>query len=165
MDWKVTTQLHMHNLTEEKNKTDVWFDDFVAIIRVDQLALETGVASKEQKHLYENLISGNIQDVMDTSMQAVQQYFIQNMLVDYIHLLNQFNEILHLKLAVSFHNSELLVWAEIEDDAEFIEGELIMAEAKINAKYHKYGFDMTTTVVEKCDRLAVPSHYNFLYGK
>lgn len=98
-------------------------------------------------------------------MQAAQQYFIQNMLVDYIHLLNQLDEKLHLKLAVSFHNSELLVWAEIEDDAEFIEGELIMAEAKINAKYHQHGFDMTTTIVEKCDMLAVPNHYNFLFVK
>ncbi|MCF0065135.1 hypothetical protein MUK70_06280 [Dyadobacter chenwenxiniae] len=155
----------MHNLTEEKNKTDLWFDDFVSSIRVDQLALETGVASEEQKHLYETLINGNIQDMMDSGMKTAQQYYIQNMLVDYIHLLKKFEEAPFLKLAVSFHNSELLVWAEIEDDAEDVEGKLIMAEAKINAKYHRHGFDMATTIVEKCDMLPVPSHYNFLFGK
>jgi len=155
----------MQNLTEEKNKTDLWFDDFVASIRVDQLALETGVASDEQKHLYETLIDGNIQDMMDRAIKTAQQYYIQNMLVDYIHLLKGFEDAPFLKLAVSFHNSELLVWAEIEDDAEAVEGELIMAEAKINAKYHQHGFDMTTTIVEKCDMLSVPSHYNFLFGK
>jgi hypothetical protein len=90
----------MHNLTEEKNKTDVWFDDFVSSIRVDQLALETGVASEEQKHLYETLINGNIQDMMDTGMKTAQQYYIQNMLVDYIHLLKKFEEAPFLKLAV-----------------------------------------------------------------
>ena len=155
----------MQNLTEEKNKTDLWFDDFVSSIRVDQLALETGVASEEQKHFYETLINGSIQDMMDTGMKTAQQYYIQNMLVDYIHLLKNFEDAPFLKLAVSFHNSELLVWAEIQDDAEDVEGELIMAEAKINAKYHKHGFDMTTTIVEQCDALPVPSHYNFLFGK
>lgn len=155
----------MQNLTEEKNKTDLWFDDFVSSIRVDQLALETGVANDAQKHFYETLIDGNIQDMMDTAIKTAQQYYIQNMLVDYIHLLKGFENAPFLKLAVSFHNSELLVWAEIENDAEDIEGELIMAEAKINAKYHQHGFDMTTTIVEQCDMLPVPSHYNFLFGK
>ncbi|MCF2521075.1 hypothetical protein [Dyadobacter sp. CY351] len=155
----------MQNLTEEKNKTDVWFDDFVSSIRVDQLALETGVASEEQKHFYETLINGSIQDMMDTGMKTAQQYYIQNMLVDYIHLLKSFEDAPFLKLAVSFHNSELLVWAEIQDDAKDVEGALIMAEAKINGKYHKHGFDMTTTIVKQCDALPVPSHYNFLFGK
>jgi hypothetical protein len=155
----------MQNLTEEKNKTDLWFDDFVSSIRVDQLALENGVANDVQKHLYETLIDGNIQDMMDTAIKTAQQYYIQNMLVDYIRLLKGFENAPFLKLAVSFHNSELLVWAEIEDDAEAVEGELIMAEAKIKAKYHQHGFDMTTTIVEQCDILPVPSHYNFLFGK
>ena len=155
----------MQNITEEKNKTDLWFDDFVSSIRVDQLALETGVANDAKKHLYETLIDGNIQDMMDTATKTAQQYYIQNMLIDYIHLLKDFENAPFLKLAVSFHNSELLVWAEIENDAEAVEGALIMAEAKINAKYHQHGFDMTTTIVEQCDMLSVPSHYHFLFGK
>ena len=29
----------------------------------------------------------------------------------------------------------------------------------INSKYHKFGFDMETTIVESGDHLPVPNHY------
>ena len=56
----------------------------------------------------------------------------------------------------------VLVWAEINDDDEQMEDKLILSEAKINAKYHLYGFDMESTIVETSDKLPVPNHYRSL---
>ena len=34
-----------------------------------------------------------------------------------------------------------------------------MAEAKINVKYHDYGYTVNTTIVEESDRYCAPNHY------
>ncbi|WP_031528161.1 hypothetical protein [Dyadobacter crusticola] len=60
------------------------------------------------------------------------------------------------KIAVSYQKCQMHIWTEIPDDREDIEGELIMLEAKINAKYHSTGFYMVLTIVEICDQLPVP---------
>jgi hypothetical protein len=34
-----------------------------------------------------------------------------------------------------------------------------MAEADVNAKYHKFGYDLTSTILESNDNLSIPGHY------
>lgn len=148
---------------DQQTKSDDWFDEFVHSIRVDHEAIKLGVAPKAKKELYQSLMDENITDMIDVNVSKAKQYYISNMLLDYINVLADSNRPPFSKLAVSFHNSELLVWVEIEDDAWEIEKSLIMAEAKINAIYHKKGFDMSTTIVEVCDQLPVPNHYISLY--
>jgi len=156
----------MQATINKQSKTDEWFDEFVASIKADQLAIETGVASEGKKEMYESLMDNNITDLIDINVKSAQKHYIGSMLLDYVKSLSKFeDEAPFNTLAVSFNNSDLLVWAEIEDDADDIERELILAEARINAQYHDKGFDMTTTIVEKCDQLSVPSHYILLYGK
>lgn len=150
--------------TEQQTKNEQWFDDFVWSIRADQQALAGGVATDGKQELYRTLIGNNVTDIVDVSVAQARKHYIKCMLVDYVLELRVSNKFPFIKLAVSFNNAELLVWAEIEDDAWEVERKLIMAEAKINSIYHKKGFDMTTTIVEECDRIPVPSHYQMLYG-
>ena len=64
-----------------------------------------------------------------------------------------------LKLAFDFNDSEVLVWAEIVDDNEEIERELILLAAKLNVEFHEYGFHICSTIVEQEDCLSIPNHY------
>ena len=67
------------------------------------------------------------------------------------------------KLAMELSDYKVLVWAEIKDDDEETEDALIMSEAKVNAGCFKYGFHISTTIVEEGDKLIIPAHYQKLY--
>ena len=90
------------------------------------------------------------------SKEAAQKHFVGKIIFEYIQLLGKQQP---RKLAFDFNDSEVLVWAEINDDDDAMERFLILTEAKINAKYHDFGFDMTTMLVEACDQSPVPNHY------
>jgi hypothetical protein len=64
------------------------------------------------------------------------------------------------KLGLELSNSKVLVWAEIYDNDDETEKALILAQAKVNARYSKFGFAISSTIVEECDQLAVPNHYH-----
>ncbi|AQG80179.1 hypothetical protein AWR27_13130 [Spirosoma montaniterrae] len=87
---------------------------------------------------------------------TAQKHFVGKIIVDYIQLLGKRQP---RKLAFDFNDSEVLVWAEISDDDAEMERFLILTEARINAKYHDFGFDMTTMLVEANDGMPVPNHY------
>ncbi|MDQ6479998.1 hypothetical protein [Dyadobacter sp. LHD-138] len=150
--------------TEKQIKSDEWFNEFIWSLRADQAQLAAGGASKEKQDMYHSLMDSNITDMVDVNVRSAKKHYISSMLIDYLNELKRFEESPFTKLAASFNNSELLIWAEIKEDEWDIEKSLIMAEAKINATYHEKGFDMTTTIVEDCDQLCVPSHYIMLYG-
>jgi hypothetical protein len=63
------------------------------------------------------------------------------------------------KLALGLSDSKIMIWAEIEDDDEELEDQLLILEAKMNAIYNENGFYVNSTILEKSDRLPVPSHY------
>ena len=86
----------------------------------------------------------------------LREYFVKKVVVEYLELLGD-----HLpnRLAFDFNDSEVLVWAEIQNNQEELEKALTLAEAKINAKFHPYGFDMESMIVEENDGLKVPNHY------
>ncbi|MCU0470739.1 MAG: hypothetical protein MUF58_19305 [Arcicella sp.] len=141
--------------TKQEPKSE-WFDNFVAELRVHELALETNTASEEVRSFYETIFSGNVDSMALMNKLHIQKHFIGKIIVDYVKIIQQN---FPLKLAFDYNDSEVLVWAEIPNDDEVIERNLIMAEAKINAKYHDFGYDMTTTLVETRDQLSVPNHY------
>lgn len=133
-----------------------WFDNFVATLRVHELALETNTASEEVRSFYETIFSGNIDSMALMNKTLIQKRFVGKIIVDYVKIIHQKSP---LKLAFDYNDSEVLVWAEIPNDDEVMERKLIMAEAKINAKYYEFGFDMTTTIVGTRDFMAIPNHY------
>ena len=137
-------------------QTSVWFDDFVATLRSHEVQLQTGVASSELQNFYETVFSGNADQIVHLGKNMAQKHFVARIIVDFMQNIKGLEP---LKLAFNFNDSEVLVWAEVKDNDEFTERALLVAEAKVNAKYHPFGFDMETTIVEKQDGLAVPNHY------
>lgn len=146
------------NVTQTNNQTDQaqWFDNLVATLRTHQLQLETDTANEAMKALYDVFMGGDRDEMYSMNKQHIQKHFVAKIIYDYLLLIDQNQPI---RLAFDFNDSEVLVWAEVKDDDESAERSLIRAEAKINAKYHQYGFDMETTIVENRDHLAVPNHY------
>lgn len=142
--------------TSPKIDRGVWFDDLVATIRAHELQIETDTASEPVKDIYEKLMSGNTDDMIKGQKLVAQKYFVSKIIIDYLKLAAKTSL---NKLAFDYNDSEVLVWAEIPDDRYDLEKVLILAEAKINAKYHDCGFDMSTTIVEESDKLPIPSHY------
>lgn len=154
-------KLPMHPIPIEDNKKkesekQAWFDELVATIRSHQLQLESNTASPELEKLYESIFSGSADELVKQNKQIVQMHFIPKIIFEYTKLIK---DSMPITLAFDFNDSELLVWAEINDDSFHQERELILSEAKINAKYHDLGFDMKSTIVECSDNLEVPNHY------
>lgn len=144
--------------TETSNLFEGWFDEFVASIRADQIQLETFIATKEKKEFYDLMISGSQNEIMHLARNASSIQFIKNIIFEYIHELNV-RQCKPTKLAFNLSDAKVLVWAEIEDNDENTEDNLLLAEAKVNADYYKFGFHISSTILENSDHYPVPSQY------
>lgn len=146
-----------------QTNVEAWFDNLVAEIRSQQVQIETGLATEQMANLYNTMIAGNTDNMAYLGKAMSQQHFVARILFDYLILVKKD---MPNKLAVYYNDSEVLVWAEInsENSSETKERELLKAEAIINAKYHPFGFDMESTIVENADSLPIPNHYKLIKG-
>ncbi len=142
--------------TTQQSTIEAWFDDFIATLRTHQVQIETNTAQEELKKFYELLFNSNENELAHLAKTGAQKHFVPRIIVDYVKLISN---TLPLKLAFDYNDSEVLVWAEIIDGDTEQEKNLLRAEAIINSKYHSFGFDMETTIVESSDYLPVPNHY------
>ncbi len=142
--------------TTQQSAIEAWFDNLIGTLRSHQAQLETDTANSEQKKFYETIFAGNADEVTHLGKLAAQQHFVLRIIVDYAKLIATAKP---QKLAFAYNYSEVLVWAEVKDGDLELEKKLLKAEAVINSKYHKFGFDMETTIVESGDHLPVPNHY------
>lgn len=109
--------------------------------------------------MYEKLTAIS-REIAPLNSEKARKYFIRRILLDYFA---EFTKKPSLKLALDLNQSGVLVWAEIENDDDATEDFLLMAEATVNAKYHSFGYDLTSTIVEQRDHLKVPNHYIKLF--
>lgn len=142
--------------TRQQTNIDAWFDDFVAHLRTHKIQLETFTATEELAGFYKTLFGGNVDEIAYMGKVQAQKHFVARIVVDFLAMIK--NK-LPQKLAFDFNDSEVLAWAEINNDDEMMEKELLKAQAQINARFHPYGFDMETTIVEQRDGLSIPNHY------
>lgn len=135
-----------------------WFDEFVGTIRAEQLQLQTSVASQEKKDFWSLMISGNQNEILHQGRTATSIHFIQSIILEFLRELNE-RGCKPLKLAFDLSDAKILVWAVINDDDELTEDKLLLSEAKVNAHYYKYGFHISSTILENSDHYPIPSHY------
>ena len=147
------------NILRPSEKLDQWFESLISSIKVDHLQLKTDTATIEKKRIYDNMIEGRFSDMALDMRNSSSQFFIEELVKDFISELNERKVSTH-KLAFDLSDAKVLVWAEIDDLDEQSEDGLILAEARINAHFSKYGFHISSTIVEKSDNLFVPPHYS-----
>ena len=140
-------------------KRDQWFQEFVSTLRVDEQAIKIDAIDPEKRKFYDQMIFGDMKELVSANRDLTSKYFIANMLRDYFNELTE-RKVLPLKIAFDLSNSKILVWVEIKMDDYEIEKSLILSEAVVNAKYSQHGFYIYSTIVEDCDNLSIPPHYN-----
>lgn len=138
-----------------------WFDGMVNELQVDKMMIENNVAEKTMVDYYKTMATGNSDKINHLTRIASSQYFITQLLKDYLNELLQFQKVPH-ELAFDLTDAKILVWAKISDDDEPTEDALLLAEAKANSKFHRYGFYISSTIVENRDHLSIPPHYTEL---
>ncbi|HEY8929205.1 MAG TPA: hypothetical protein VIM55_08450 [Mucilaginibacter sp.] len=136
-----------------------WFNKYISDISVDKMMMENDIASTETRQFYTDAISGNQEGMHNYARIQSSKYFISKIVNDYFKELQNFKAE-PKKLAFSFSEAKILVWAEIADEDESTEDALILSEAKANEKYSDNGFFVTSTIVETRDHLNPPSHYH-----
>jgi hypothetical protein len=157
----MNTSAHKVNNSKEIEQLEQWFDSFISSLEADKFLLKEDLASEETKALYKVVMEENLGEMMKISRNSSMMYFIQNMIKDFlIELKNK--KVKYKKVALDLGSSKLLAWVELANDDDESEDGLIMAEAKLNAKYHTDGFHVSTTIVEERDSIPVPRHYHIL---
>lgn len=142
----------------ESNK---WFEDMISNLKIDQLLIQSDIIDQEKGEVYRAMIERDDDFVHGYARKTSSFYFIRNLVDSYVaELINRSVKL--SKLAFELMNSKVLVWAEINDDDEKAERELILSSAKVNNEFSQYGFHISSTIVEKSDRLNVPNHYTEL---
>ncbi len=140
-------------------ETEAWFEDLIAQLKADQVQLETQTAGEEKKVFYDTLMKGTASQIALLSRKVAQETFVPQMVVAFLKSIQG-----HMpeKLAIDYNDSQVLLWAEIKDHDEETENKLILAEAKVNAAFHPFGFDMVSTIVETSDKAKAPNHYKII---
>ena len=133
-----------------------WFQDIIDFAEVHKLMFETDTATNDMKSFYKIFMS----DDELGKAKVIRKYNSETVIKHAaITFLTNLKPNLPKKLAISFSDNELLVWAEISDYYHESHNQLIMAEAKTNALFHEIGFHVNTSIVEECDKISTPPHY------
>jgi len=135
-----------------------FFDNMVGKLRYDEQMFVNDIMPQQDKSFYSCMIDGNVESISFQMRETTSQYFIINLIGDYMKNLLASKKS-PKKIAFELSDSNVLVWAEIYSDDEEMENALILSQAKANAKFSKFGFHVSTTIVEESDGLEVPSHY------
>jgi hypothetical protein len=151
----------IHNTSSEKSNEVIkaWFDKFLSTISVDRMLMETNTASFETDKIYKNFIYERYDEIHSMARSTSSFYFINKLVIDYLMELRSFKAIPQ-KLALDVSDAKILVWAQIKDNDDLTEDALILSEARANSKYSDNGFYVSSTIVEECDNLEIPSHYH-----
>lgn len=149
-----------HQITNRsKSKgTKEWFDSVVSSLRVDQLALEEGVATDEKTDFYHSMIHGSAMDHLRQGSEIFHGEVTLMVLKNYLQGLAPIATKL-TSLAFDFTGTKLLVWAEIKEEDEAVEDHLILLEARLNVEHSEVNFGVSTTIVEEVDSFPIPDHY------
>jgi hypothetical protein len=144
--------------TEHPTEIKKWFDEMVSNLKVDELLLQTDVLEKHKKEVYEALISGDEYFMHNYAKKSSSAFFIKNLIDSYFIELIESNAKPN-KIALELSDSKVLLWAEIANNDEPTEDALIMSAAKVNHEFSRYGFHISSTIVEVDDQLNIPTHY------
>lgn len=150
-----------HNSSQ---KRDDWFERMLNSLQVDYLQLQTDTADEEKKRMYDIMINGKYSEMFSDMRRTSSQFFIEQLIKEYLNELKK-RQVTPKQIAFDLSDAKVLVWTEINDSDENSEDGLILAEAKINAKYSKYGFHISSTIVENSDNISVPPHYSIVNTK
>ena len=135
-----------------------WFETLINDIQVDKLQMELGVADAQKSALYESFIKGDQDAILKSMRNQANEYFIERIVKAFIAEIAS-RKALPLKLAFSLSPSTISAWAEIKENDESTEDQILLAESRVNSIARNYNFNLDTMIVEDADKLPLPPHY------
>lgn len=148
------------NKAEQSEKIPEFIDLIRFILNVDKESFQKGVLHPEQELLYTKLAEGDIEHILQANKEMYNKLVFKKLIEEYFSKFKSIEK--PLNLAVDFNNSNMLLWAEINDNDDELENQLILLQAEINAQYAPKGVNVKTTIIENSDNLSVPPHYTLL---
>lgn len=136
---------------------EMMFDELIDTISQHKAMILNREAPEDMVKMYDLLRVGSRNQQSHYINNQVHIDFASQIIPDFLRESSMFT---YNKIAFDHSNNEILVWIELKDDDWESEKGFILAAAKVNAKFNKYGYDITITFVEESDGLSVPSHYH-----
>lgn len=147
--------------TDKNDVVGVFLEQMLNQVVTDTMMHDIKALPNDTHKLYNDLATGNIEHALELSKDAYFMHVYQKLISDYFSKLS-FSETKPNQLAVCLSHSKLLIWAEISDDDEKLENQLILLQAEMNVKYEKNGLIVKTTIVEESDNFEIPNHYSMV---
>ena len=92
-----------------------WFGALIHDLKLTKNLLNNSMASKDTTNMFDGFIFGDGTDLFSTVREKSTQALISKLIHDYFAELQKL-EVSPLKLYLDHNDSQLFVWAEIEDD-------------------------------------------------
>lgn len=135
-----------------------WFEHLINHIQLDKLQMELGIADTQKSSFYESFIKGDHDEILKSMRNKANEYFIERIVKAFVaEIANR--KALPRKLAFSLSPSTILAWAEIKENDEVTEDQILLAESKVNSIARNFNFNIDTMIVEDTDNLPLPPHY------
>ena len=140
---------------------EIWFDEFIGNLRAHEAMIQTDAAPKNMEEFYKTMITGSDNQIQAISREISSRHFLTLIVTEFLSEIQSVKDKI-LNIAINLSNTKVSVWAVTNDDDEVSAKKIIIAEAKVNAKYFKYGFYIDAMIMEKSDNYPVPNHYQKL---
>jgi hypothetical protein len=136
-----------------------YFDGLIKQFEDDKHAMLYGIIPDDKAKLYEKLILGDYEPIVENVVNASIKKNLYDMFQDYLATFNT-HKIETTKLAFSLRRTSIYVYVEVNDEDTDSSRNLMLSESSIIEKYYPKGFRMNTMIVEKSDNVNVPEGYN-----
>lgn len=154
----------MHKMIEKTFRSlppatqEAWFENLIYGIKTDQLPSRSVMEDENTKALYQHIIADDDSTFFTNIRREATQVLVKNVILKFLHEVIERNA-LPDRLAFAHTPTTILVWAEIDDDNEALEDNILLAETKTNAYARQFDLAIETLIVEKSDLLRIPDHY------
>lgn len=134
-----------------------FLNEIIHKLQTDKLLNDTKTLDSEMLNFYTDLASGDTEKLLRMNKDAYLKQVYLRLIREYFSKLMQMDK--PNSIGVNFKNSNMLIWAEISDENEILEDNLIRLQAETNAMFQDSGLNVNTTIVESSDHLKMPPHY------
>lgn len=144
-------------------------EEFMGEIDKDRFRMMEGTLSESKFEFWEKLHQAKTDKLWGVNFMVYNKTQLDirvlSLLVNsYIYALatlDSVNDFLKLAIRVN-DNLDVDVWAEIKDDAELAEQDIILITGNLNTKIYGLGYYFNLMVVEESDEIEVPKSFDLL---
>lgn len=152
------TVIHSDNADIAESRRD-FFDNFIAHLRLSEVLIDTKLANKETEEFFNALATNNYQKAAQLSSIGLHNEITEQIVKLFLNELFTKRKANVIDISFDLSGQDILVWSTIEDDDEKAEIDLYRAESAANAKFQKFHYTISVTVLEKSDNIKAPSQY------